>query len=148
MKAKRQALIREIVESQCIQTQEELAEALRAHGMVVTQATVSRDIREMHLLKVLADDGSYRYATMEKGDTGVSDRLIRLLSDSVVEMNYANNLAIPYVVFLGEDEIANGVITLKDMTSGEQKTLPVAEAVALLKDGLAQKNAGTVILEK
>ena len=52
MKSKRQALIREIVESQSIQTQEELAEALRMHGMVVTQATVSRDIKEMHLLKV------------------------------------------------------------------------------------------------
>jgi len=94
MKAKRQALIREIVEAQSIQTQEELAEALREHGMVVTQATVSRDIREMHLLKVLAEDGSYRYATMEKGDTGVSDRLIRMLADSVVEMNYANNLIV------------------------------------------------------
>ena len=46
------------------------------------------------------------------------------------------------------DEIAGGVITLKDMSSGEQKTLPVCEAVALLKDGLAAKNAGTVILEK
>jgi len=94
MKAKRQALIREIVEAQTIQTQEELADALRGHGMVVTQATVSRDIREMHLLKVLADDGSYRYATMEKGETGVSDRLIRMLADSVVEMNYANNLIV------------------------------------------------------
>lgn len=94
MKAKRQALIREIVEAQSIQTQEELAEALRVRGMVVTQATVSRDIREMHLLKVLADDGSYRYATMEKGDTGVSDKLIRMLADSVVEMNYANNLIV------------------------------------------------------
>jgi len=94
MKAKRQALIREIVEAQAIQTQEELADALREHGMVVTQATVSRDIREMHLLKVLADDGSYRYATMEKGDTGVSDRLIRMLSDSVVEMDSANNLIV------------------------------------------------------
>jgi len=94
MKAKRQALIREIVEAQAIQTQEELADALREHGMVVTQATVSRDIREMHLLKVLAEDGSYRYATMEKGDTGVSDRLIRMLADSVVEMNYANNLIV------------------------------------------------------
>ena len=66
MKAKRQALIREIVESQSIQTQEELAEALRTHGMVVTQATVSRDIKEMHLLKVLAEDGNYRYATIDK----------------------------------------------------------------------------------
>ena len=94
MKAKRQALIREIVEAQSIQTQEELAEALRAHGMVVTQATVSRDIREMHLLKVLAEDGSYRYATMEKSDSGMNDRLIRMLTDSVVKMNSANNLIV------------------------------------------------------
>ena len=94
MKAKRQALIREIVEAQSIQTQEELAEALRAHGVVVTQATVSRDIREMHLLKVLAEDGSYRYATMEKSDSGMNDRLIRMLTDSVVEMNSANNLIV------------------------------------------------------
>ena len=94
MKAKRQALIREIVEAQSIQIQEELAEALRAHGMVVTQATVSRDIREMHLLKVLAEDGSYRYATMEKSDSGMNDRLIRMLTDSVVEMNSANNLIV------------------------------------------------------
>lgn len=94
MKAKRQALIREIVESQSIQTQEELAEALRAHGMVVTQATVSRDIKDMHLLKVLSDDGGYRYATMEKGDAGLNDRLIRMLADSVVEMNSANNLIV------------------------------------------------------
>lgn len=94
MKAKRQALIREIVEGQSIQTQEELAEALRAHGMVVTQATVSRDIKEMHLLKVLAEDGSYRYATMDKGDQGMNDRLIRMLADSVIDLASANNLIV------------------------------------------------------
>ena len=94
MKAKRQALIREIVENQSIQTQEELADALAAHGMVVTQATVSRDIKEMHLLKVLAEDGSYRYATMDKEEQGTSDRLIRMLADSVVSMDSANNLIV------------------------------------------------------
>ena len=94
MKAKRQALIREIVENQSIQTQEELADALAARGMVVTQATVSRDIKEMHLLKVLAEDGSYRYATMDKEEQGTSDRLIRMLADSVVGMDSANNLIV------------------------------------------------------
>lgn len=94
MKAKRQALIREIVGEQSIQTQEELAEALRVHGMLVTQATVSRDIKEMHLLKVLGEDGSYRYATMEKGNQGMNDRLIRMLADSVVEINSVNNLIV------------------------------------------------------
>ena len=66
------------MESQSIQTQEELAEALRVHGMVVTQATVSRDIKEMHLIKVLAEDGVYRYAMIDKNDQGVGDRLIRM----------------------------------------------------------------------
>ena len=94
MKARRQALIREIVDTQSIQTQEELAQALREHGMVVTQATVSRDIKEMHLLKVLAEDGSYRYATMDKEEQDTSDRLIRMLADSVVGMDSANNLIV------------------------------------------------------
>ncbi|MBR5288721.1 MAG: arginine repressor [Clostridia bacterium] len=94
MKAKRQAVIREIVEKQCIQTQEELAEALCARGMVVTQATVSRDIKEMHLFKVLAEDGSYRYATMERENQTTNDRMIRMLSDSVLDMASANNLIV------------------------------------------------------
>ncbi len=91
MKARRQAIIRDIVEKQNIQTQEDLAEALRAHGMVVTQATVSRDIKEMHLLKILAEDGSYRYATMDRENQTTSDRLIRMLSDSVLDMTSVNN---------------------------------------------------------
>ena len=94
MKVKRQALIREIVESQSIQTQEELADALRQHGMVVTQATVSRDIKELHLLKVLAEDGGYRYATMDKGEQGTNERLIHMLADSVLDIQSANNLIV------------------------------------------------------
>ncbi len=94
MKANRQALIREIVEGQVIQTQEELAEVLRSRGMDVTQATVSRDIKEMHLLKVLSEGGVYRYATMDKGEQGVSDRLIRMLADSVIDVASANNLIV------------------------------------------------------
>lgn len=94
MKIKRQALIREIVESQSIQTQEELAEALRQHGMVVTQATVSRDIKELHLLKVLSEDGGYRYATMDKGEQGTNERLIHMLADSVLDIQSANNLIV------------------------------------------------------
>ena len=94
MKVKRQALIREIVESQSIQTQEELAEALRQHGMAVTQATVSRDIKELHLLKVMAENGGYRYATMDKGEQGTNERLIHMLADSVLDIQSANNLIV------------------------------------------------------
>ena len=81
-------------------------------------------------------------------DAGIRTQLYTEKKKFKAKIGYADKLGIPYVIFLGEDEIANNVITLKDMTSGEQKTLPVSEAVALLKDGLAQKNAGTVILEK
>lgn len=113
MKARRQAMIREIVESQSIQTQEELAEALRAHGMVVTQATVSRDIKEMHLLKVLADNGNYRYATMEKGDSVMNDRLIRMLSDSVIEISSANNLIVIHTLPGSAHVAAEAIDSLK-----------------------------------
>ncbi|MBR3795212.1 MAG: arginine repressor [Clostridia bacterium] len=113
MKARRQAMIREIVESQSIQTQEELAEALRAQGMVVTQATVSRDIKEMHLLKVLADNGNYRYSTMEKGDSGMNDRLIRMLSDSVVDISSANNLIVIHTLPGSAHVAAEAIDSLK-----------------------------------
>ena len=80
MKAKRQALIREIVESQSIQTQEELAEALRAHGMVVTQATgFPRHQGDAPASRCLRRTAMYRYATIDKNDQGVGDRLIRML---------------------------------------------------------------------
>ena len=64
------------------------------------------------------------------------------------KMAYADKLAIPYVIFLGDDEIAQNVISCKNMTSGEQVKLPFDEALALIRQGLAERNRGTVILEK
>ena len=68
MKATRQAMILEIIENQDIETQEELADQLGRHGVKVTQATVSRDIKELRLLKVLAASGRYKYATAERAE--------------------------------------------------------------------------------
>ena len=64
------------------------------------------------------------------------------------KMNYANNLGIPYVLFLGEDEIASGVVACKDMASGEQTKLDFEATLARIQHGLAEKNSGYVILEK
>ena len=94
MKAKRQALIRVLIEQQSIQTQEELAEALRAHGMVVTQATVSRDIKELRLIKVLTPEGRYRYATVEKAETDMQERFIQMFSNCVLSVASAGNLIV------------------------------------------------------
>jgi len=63
------------------------------------------------------------------------------------KMSYADKLGIPYAVFLGEDEIAAGACSVKDLSRGEQVTVPAAEAAALIKTGLAEKNSGTVIVE-
>lgn len=98
MKMSRQALIREIVENQVIKTQEELAETLRARGMEVTQATVSRDIKEMHLIKVLGEGGIYRYAMTDKEEYSVGGRLIRMLAESVVDIASANNLIVVHTI--------------------------------------------------
>ncbi len=81
-------------------------------------------------------------------EAGIRTQLYSEKKKFKAKIGYADKLGIPYVVFLGEDEIANNVITLKDMTSGEQQTLPVEQAVAVLREGLAVLNSGTVILEK
>ena len=63
------------------------------------------------------------------------------------KMSYADKLAIPYVIFLGEDEISAGVVACKDMKSGEQTKLPVSETIDRIKAGLAQLEKGSVIVE-
>ncbi|SHJ30067.1 arginine repressor [Desulfofundulus thermosubterraneus] len=95
MKARRQRLILEIIRQQVIETQEELAEALRAAGFPVTQATVSRDIRELGLVKVPGEGNIFRYAA--PGETPPlrrDERLKRLLRSSVQFMDFSENLVV------------------------------------------------------
>lgn len=94
MKAKRRLKIREIIAATDIETQEELAEALRQAGFSVTQATISRDIKEMGLVKTPTANGRYKYAL--PGDKGVSSlqKLRRALEDSFVKLDYADNFLV------------------------------------------------------
>ena len=86
-------------------------------------------------------------ATQLRGN-GIRTQLYTEQKKFKAKMNYANNLGIPYVVFLGEDEIAAGVVACKDMITGEQTKLGFEETLQRIRQGLAEKNAGTVILEK
>ena len=79
---------------------------------------------------------------------GVRTQLYTEQKKFKAKMNYADKLGVPYVVFLGDDEIAGNVVACKDMTSGEQTTLPFDETLALIQSGLAKRNEGAVILEK
>lgn len=94
MKAARHAMILELIEQFDIETQDELAEHLRQHNYSVTQATVSRDIKELRLIKALSDIGTYKYATVDKAETGLQERFIRIFSQSVVSINAAGNLIV------------------------------------------------------
>lgn len=94
MKSVRQMAILDIIEKQSVETQEELAEALRARGIQVTQATVSRDIKELRLLKVLASDGVYQYATADKAENGLNERFVRMLAESLLSVTASNNLVV------------------------------------------------------
>lgn len=94
MKTVRQVAILDIIEKQEIETQEELASALNARGIRVTQATVSRDIKELRLLKVLTPSGKYKYATGDQAENNLTDRFIRMLAESLLSVSSANNLIV------------------------------------------------------
>ena len=94
MKTVRQVTILDIIEKNEIETQEELADALRQRGIQVTQATVSRDIKELRLLKVLTPMGTYKYATADKAENGLTDRFIRMLAESVLSVAASANMIV------------------------------------------------------
>ncbi len=94
MKTKRHSVILDIITQGDVETQEDLARRLRERGIEVTQATVSRDIKELRLIKVLASDGSYKYATVDKAETGRQERFISIFAHSALSINSTGNLIV------------------------------------------------------
>ena len=66
---------------------------------------------------------------------------------SEIAQAVADKLGVPYVLFLGEDEIAAGMVSCKNMTTGAQTKLPVADAILMIREDLAERNKGKVIVE-
>ncbi len=99
MKRYRYNKIKEIVQSQSIETQEELANALLAEGIEVTQATVSRDIKELMLIKIPTGDGHYRYALSPEENVVLSrSRINRLFQDSIIRVDSALNQIVLHTI--------------------------------------------------
>ena len=94
MKTKRQDEIIRLISAGDIETQEDLASALRSLGFKVTQATISRDIRELRLVKVASKNGGFKYAKPEKHEIAVSERLARILTDSMVNVDFSGNIIV------------------------------------------------------
>lgn len=95
MKSARQSTILDIIANREIETQNQLMEALAQHGVKSTQATLSRDIKELHLIKTLAPSGKYRYtAPSGEGVPGYDDRLRKIFRESVTSYAAAQNLIV------------------------------------------------------
>ncbi len=94
VKIARHAKILELIEKYDIETQDELAQKLCEEGFMVTQATVSRDIREMKLTKIATERGKQKYSVISGNDTEITERLTRVFKEAVVKMDYAQNMIV------------------------------------------------------
>ncbi len=94
MKNERQKVILDIISSQNIETQEELGVQLQKRGYRVTQATISRDIKELHLIKVQAERGVYKYAVNESSTVLNTERMMRIFREVVVSIKGSGNIVV------------------------------------------------------
>lgn len=94
MKKSRHTKIVELIEKYDVETQEELADYLREAGFQVTQATVSRDIRELKLSKIPTGDGKQKYVILKQDDSHLVDKYIRVLKDGLISMDMAQNILV------------------------------------------------------
>ncbi|MGN7468827.1 transcriptional regulator AhrC/ArgR [Brevibacillus sp. SAFN-007a] len=115
-KGQRHIRIRDIISNHEVETQDELVERLRAAGFNVTQATVSRDIKELHLVKVPLPDGRYKYSMPAEQKFNPLQKLKRMLVDSFVSIDQADH----FIVLKTLSGHANAVAELIDNLPWEE----------------------------
>ncbi len=113
MKSQRHAAIAKLVMNESIETQEDLARMLRSLGYSVTQATVSRDIKEMRLIKILTPEGKYKYATVDNAESDLQDRFNRIFSSSVLSVNSSGNLIVIKTISGSANAAAEAIDSMK-----------------------------------
>ena len=94
MRYSRQNKILELIAANEIETQEKLVAMLKDAGFSVTQATVSRDIKELQLIKVLTPSGKYKYAAAAQHDAPISDRFVKIFRETITSFESAGNLIV------------------------------------------------------
>lgn len=111
-------MISEIIEGKTITTQEDLAQELRMRGIDTTQATISRDIKELQLIKVPSGRDTYRYARPQQqvDSHRVYERLRRMLRDAVVKIDFSENLIVIHTL----PGAAQGVCSALDQSGWEE----------------------------
>lgn len=113
MKATRHAKILDLISKTNIETQDELAHLLREGGFDVTQATVSRDIKELRLNKVLSEKGVYKYTSSERNESASVNLLVRMFAESVISIDCAGNLVIVKTISGSANIAAEAIDSMK-----------------------------------
>ncbi len=112
MKSNRQKKILEIISRYHVETQDDLIEYLLTEGFSVTQATVSRDIRELQLNKVMTGKGNYRYVAPKKEEIAAGMKINAALVDSIISVDYAQNLVVVHTLPGLAQAVAAGIDNL------------------------------------
>ncbi len=114
MKSSRQAKIMEIISNTNVETQEQLLQLLQAAGYSCTQATISRDIKELRIIKELTGFGTYRYTTASREvPSGFAGRLNTIFRECVTSFDYAQNIVVIHTL----PGLANGAASALDAMS-------------------------------
>lgn len=116
MKNKRQGKILELISKYDIGTQEKLMEKLHQEGFEVTQATISRDIRELKLSRVITGHGTYRYILHHLQESSVPSKFNGALAESIVSVDYARNVVVIKTYPGMAQAVATGVDTMDNAT--------------------------------
>ena len=145
----RQLKLIEIINKNEIETQEALAEALRNEGYLVTQATVSRDIKDLGLIKVMTPNKTYKYAQPASTEQKSSGKMLNLFRECVISIDYAGHLIVIKAVSGGANSAATlvdklnfpevmgcvaGDDTILVVIKDQQKIVPIVEKLKSLLD--------------
>ena len=109
MKSKRHLKILEIIAERDIETQEDLAEALKSEGFDVTQATVSRDIKNLKLIKMQGPPGKYKYAVPKTHENYMSDKLTSVLANLTTSVENIDKMVVVKTVSAGAAPVAEAI---------------------------------------
>ena len=142
MKYDRQAAILELIEANDIETQEELSGMLRARGFEVTQATVSRDIKDLKLVKISGGQGRSKYSSLVGQSFALPEQLRPIFANAFVSADYANNLVIVKTLPGMAQAVASAVDVLKigeilGTVAGDDSVLIVCSAERYAEDLVA-----------
>jgi len=146
IRTRRQSKILEVISSFEVETQEELVKILNKEGLKVTQATISRDIKELGLIKVLSSDKKYKYAYVNNGEQKISTKLLNMLRESVISIKTAMNMIVIKTLSGSANTAGMAVDKLNyseivGCVAGDDTLLVILESIEqaeLIKEKLAQ----------